>query len=281
MAVFGEDFRRAKQQWLYDVPKTQRFWVGLSLAFALFVLHTLVYQTGASLIVYKLVFGGEFASVVNRTAPASNDLIKSAMVGIGPAAVVTCMTALWFARASRLGTETGLALRIPQLGIGGWAVVLLGFVAVMYASFVLTFVVLQIDPQTYAPGGGLEKSGENAGMVERTMAELSNYPILFLIALPGVAILVPAAEELIFRGVLFNALVHSPVGKVGAVLITAATWAVIHRLSPAPWLFVGVIFVMGIVLGILLLRFGSLWVTIACHIIWNTVNSLAIFGLAK
>ena len=44
-----------------------------------------------------------------------------------------------------------------------------------------------------------------------------------------------------------------------------------------PWLAVGIIFVMGLVLGALLIRFGSLWVTMACHGIWNGVYALMIF----
>jgi uncharacterized protein len=67
------------------------------------------------------------------------------------------------------------------------------------------------------------------------------------------------------------------VWKDGAVVITAALWAVVHGAS-APWLFVFVIFIMGLLLGWLLLRFGSLWVTIVVHAAWNGFSSLAIFG---
>jgi len=42
-------------------------------------------------------------------------------------------------------------------------------------------------------------------------------------------------------------------------------------------MFVGVLFVMGLALGLLLLRFGSLWVTICCHILWNVISSGAMF----
>ncbi len=82
---------------------------------------------------------------------------------------------------------------------------------------------------------------------------------------------------MIFRGALFSALRHSWVGKTGAVVITAAAWAVIHAMG-APWLFVFIIFIMGLCLGWLLLRFGSLTLTIICHACWNLVSSLAIFG---
>jgi membrane protease YdiL (CAAX protease family) len=32
------------------------------------------------------------------------------------------------------------------------------------------------------------------------------------------------------------------------------------------------------VLGLLLLRFGSLWVPIACHSLWNALTSFAFLG---
>ena len=100
---------------------------------------------------------------------------------------------------------------------------------------------------------------------------------MFALALPGIILGAPLAEELIFRGPLFAALRTTWIGKTGAVVLTAAGWSLIHGAS-APWLFVGIIFVMGLVLGLLLLRFGSLWVTIVCHCVWNSLSSLAIFG---
>ena len=87
----------------------------------------------------------------------------------------------------------------------------------------------------------------------------------------------PLTEELLFRGALFSAIASSRLGRIGAVMITAALWALAHATS-APLLFVGILFVMGICLGLLLLRFGSLWVTIACHASWNAMSSLALFG---
>ena len=102
-------------------------------------------------------------------------------------------------------------------------------------------------------------------MVEKVMADLSDEPLLFALALPGVTLLCRSWKRLCFAGRLFSALRNSWFGKTGAVFITAAAWAVVHGMA-APWLFVFIIFVMGLVLGWLLLRFGSLWVTIVCHV---------------
>jgi len=35
---------------------------------------------------------------------------------------------------------------------------------------------------------------------------------------------------------------------------------------------------MGLVFSWMLYRFGSLWLTMACHTVWNTIYSLVIFG---
>jgi membrane protease YdiL (CAAX protease family) len=113
-------------------------------------------------------------------------------------------------------------------------------------------------------------------MVKEAMFDLANEPLLFWLAFPAVALGAPLAEEFVFRGQLFAALAQSRAGYSGATLITSALWSLLHITEP--WLAVGIIFMMGLALGTLLIRFGSLWVTMACHGIWNGLYSLAIFG---
>jgi membrane protease YdiL (CAAX protease family) len=76
---------------------------------------------------------------------------------------------------------------------------------------------------------------------------------------------------------MFSLLSNTRVGLTGATLITSASWALLHK-GTGPWFLAGVLFVMGIVLSGLLIRFGSLWVTMICHSAWNTVAALSIFG---
>ena len=277
MAAFGLDFRNAKSKWLYREAAAPSFWWAIAMAVALFLVHALVFQSLTTLMAYKLVFGGSFSTAFELVSgKPSSEITKSAIIGLAPAAIMTSVVALFMAKFLGGGRSIGLPLHYPSLGFAGWVATLVLFVVAMYLTFLLVFLVFQVDPQSYSPAGGLENAGENAGMVERTMAELGKNWLMYALALPGVMVFVPIAEELIFRGVLFNALLHSPVGKFGAVVITAGLFALVHRLSPAPWLFVGVIFVMGLILGSLLLRFGSLWVPIACHVVWNTLSSLMI-----
>ncbi len=282
VAAFGVDFRRARREWLYDTPMVQKTWVAILLFLLLFVLH-FVFQTLGAFGAFKFYYGGaiaEFVAAADASTPsASADALKSGVVGIGPAALMTCLMAWVLAHISRHAPGNSLSLYWPKLGYGGWIAVVGGFAVTMYFAYIGIMLALGIDPATYSPTSGLNDPASKAGMVERLMVEISKDRVASALALPGVMLLVPAAEEMLFRGVLFSAIANSFIGRWGAVVITAALWAVIHIVS-APWLFVLVIFVMGLVLGLLLLRFGSLWVTIACHALWNSMTSAAIFAMA-
>ncbi|GHJ37225.1 CPBP family intramembrane glutamic endopeptidase [Streptomyces sp. TS71-3] len=79
----------------------------------------------------------------------------------------------------------------------------------------------------------------------------------------------PIGEELIFRGVLANAL-----GRYGAqvsVLASAAVFALVHGINPV----LPVAFVVGVVNALLLRRTGSVWPGIVVHAV---NNALAISG---
>ena len=112
-------------------------------------------------------------------------------------------------------------------------------------------------------------------LVKEAMFDIANEPWLFLLVFPSVAIGAPLAEEVIFRGQLFSALSSSRIGPFGATLLTSLIWSVLHVTEP--WLSIGLIFVMGLIFGWLMVRFGSLWLTIACHGLWNGFYSLLIF----
>lgn len=273
--MFGVDFIRAKTQWLY--PREPQQWLLRgTVFFVLLAVLYLILQSVGAIGAYLLVYSHNLADFKSGM-PA--DFMKAAVIGLTPAAIIFSFCAIYLSRFGLPHRQGRLLLAYPKLGFVGWLLVVGGFVIAMYGVFALTFIVLGIDPETYSPAGGLTDNSNSAGMVEKTVAELTKNPLMFALALPSVMLAAPITEELLFRGAFFSALASSPVGRVGAVLITSALWALMHRLSPAPWLFVGVLFIMGIALGLLLLRFGSLWVPIVCHVVWNALSSLAIFGI--
>ncbi|HEX19855.1 MAG TPA: CPBP family intramembrane metalloprotease [Acidiferrobacteraceae bacterium] len=82
----------------------------------------------------------------------------------------------------------------------------------------------------------------------------------------------PIFEELFFRGFLFTGLVQSRIGAIGALLITASVWAVVHQqyeLMDIFW-----IFIIGILLGVTRMKTGSLLPGIAIHMAMNLVATL-------
>jgi uncharacterized protein len=277
MAMFGPDFQRAKSEWLYPA-ETMQWPLRAGLFFVALLVLDGVLQTVGGIGAYLLIYSHNISEFIAGLQTGSADIMKASIIGLMPSAIIMIACALYFARFGLPQRQGKLLLDVPKLGIFGWIVLVLGFAVLMFAIFNGTFALLGIDPETYSPSGGLNDTTSASGLVEKTMAELSNNPVLFALALPGVILAAPLTEELIFRGALFSAIASSPLGRIGAVVITSALWASAHLVA-APWLFVGIIFVMGLVLGTLLLRFGSLWVTIVCHTAWNTISSLAIFGL--
>jgi uncharacterized protein len=277
MAMFGADFHLAKHSWLYPREKLQRLLPAV-LFFVLLVILDGGLQLGGGALAYKIIFGGPVSEFASGISLQTTDPIKASIIGMMPAAVVLVLIAVFFGRLGLPEWKGRLLLHRPDLGVLGWLLIVVGFAVLMAVIFNGIFVVLGIDPETYSPAGGLSDHASSSGLVEKTMAELAKDPLLFAAALPGVILAAPITEELIFRGALFSAIASSRLGRIAAVLITSALWALVH-VTAAPWLFVGVLFLMGICLGVLLLRFGSLWVTIVCHAAWNGLSSLAIFGL--
>jgi uncharacterized protein len=272
----GSDFRAALSGSLYDARNGQ----GWPWAIFFAVLQVGIYmllQAFASVLVHVMLFGG-LPDMSAGPLVATASLAKAALVGMLPVSVLMALVSWWFAGLANKTGERGLPLRLPNLGSLGWPIVVGASLVAIYLLFFLAFWVLGIDPETYMPTkDGISDLQSSSGLVEKTMADLADEPLLFALALPGIFIGAPLVEEFMFRGALFTAIRQTWFGKTGAVVISAAAWALIHA-SSAPWLFVAVIFLMGLLLGGLLLRFGSLWVTIAVHAAWNLTTSFTIFG---
>jgi uncharacterized protein len=95
------------------------------------------------------------------------------------------------------------------------------------------------------------------------------WPALFWIA---VVIFAPAFEEFLFRGFTFIGLEKSRLRSTGATILTALIWAVLH--IQYNWFGMVVILIIGIVLGIVRTRTGSLWATITIHAVWNLLQMI-------
>ncbi|RPI45175.1 MAG: CPBP family intramembrane metalloprotease [Betaproteobacteria bacterium] len=100
-------------------------------------------------------------------------------------------------------------------------------------------------------------------------------PLLFWFAL---VVATPIFEELLFRGFIFEGIRASALGGFGAVAITAIAWTIIHH-EQDPLEF-GIIFIIGLMLGIARLRTGSVLITMAMHMLHNLISTGEIAWLA-
>lgn len=92
-----------------------------------------------------------------------------------------------------------------------------------------------------------------------------------LLAILAVGIFAPIAEEILFRGAIFN-LIKDNIGKYAALIISSILFALIHlNIYQASY----TIFI-GLFLGIILMKTGSLWLAIIFHIVYNVFGG--IFG---
>ena len=84
-------------------------------------------------------------------------------------------------------------------------------------------------------------------------------------------IVAPLFEEIFFRGFLFRGIANSWLGAPGAIVITAAVWALIHL--QYSWTDIGMIFLLGLFLGYARYRTGSTTLTVLLHALWNTAST--------
>ena len=97
----------------------------------------------------------------------------------------------------------------------------------------------------------------------------SVWPVVLFIA---IVIAAPAIEEIFFRGFLLEGFRQSRIGNSGAILLTALIWTIIHTQYGAYEL--TTIFIMGVLLGIIRLKTGSLLSCLLMHSIFNLVSSI-------
>ena len=104
---------------------------------------------------------------------------------------------------------------------------------------------------------------ENPEFMTKVYGSTNNKVMLWI----AVGIAAPFFEEFLFRGFLLEGLRYTRMGVVGAILLTSATWAIIHM--QYGWFEIISIFFVGIVLAVAQLKTKSLYVPIAMHMFMN------------
>ncbi len=86
----------------------------------------------------------------------------------------------------------------------------------------------------------------------------------------------PISEEVLFRGFIYGGLAQSAIGPVGAIVISSAVWAVAHL--QYTWLIIAIIFMYGVVFGIMRWKSASLWPPIVAHCVVNLISGMIYYS---
>jgi uncharacterized protein len=189
------------------------------------------------------------------------------------------------ARAFRISATTDKAL-FEQVAFVGFSLVLVATIILVCRRRgwrAIDYLALT------KPQGRYARDGAAALVLGLAMsAALSQFGVLddykapstisgLCITLIGIVILAPIGEELFFRGFLYRGFAASPLGAAGAIVLTDLIWTALHLDKPS--LGLPNVFFVGLLLGWLRWRTGSIIPTIALHTLNNAVPGLAIVGV--
>lgn len=164
------------------------------------------------------------------------------------ATLVVLPATWWIAHLAKTGrTGRYLAFRPFQ-----WRPFLVGLVGVVVIGVVSSLVVTE----------------DNEVMVE-LFRNGGSRPLLWI----AVSLFAPVAEEVVFRGFVFEGLSRARGGAVTASITSSFVWALIHL--QYSWREMSVIFVLGLLLGWVRHRSGSVWVCMALHAANNLASCMA------
>jgi hypothetical protein len=199
---------------------------------------------------------GEGAGL-DPTGAGQAEAVISWLGGLQIGLVILTILAAGFFSSNRWET---LALRKPHRG---WSVMFWALVPMFLVTGVWTALIAWWRPDIVIADLKVFKemlSGNTA-----------------LLALLVIGVGAPLSEELLFRGFLFSGLAKSRLGLIGTSILTAVLWTALHF----GYSVFGLIEVLaiGLYFSWLLVKTGSLWVTIFCHAVYNTVVGLVLYSI--
>jgi len=100
-------------------------------------------------------------------------------------------------------------------------------------------------------------------------------PLLWL----ALFVAAPLVEEIFFRGFLFQGILQSRLGGIGAVVLSALAWASIHLQYDAYGM--ASIFAAGLLLGYVRLATGSIYPTIIMHALMNLIATIQVMFFVR
>jgi uncharacterized protein len=239
----------------HNPPRIWKFW-GTAL-WGLFVFGGMFVGQIAVVAYFVLRRGGpiDMAAAIHVVG---GGLTISLSVVMGVPAVIL---ALWIAiRPTRTPFADYLALRGTS-----WRMLLIGIAAMIVLVMGWDLVSRALGREVQ-PGfmGDVLKSAQADGSVWLLV-------IAFCVA-------APMSEELLARGFLYRGWSESFLRVPGAILLSSLAWTALHL--QYNWFFFFEIFTIGLLLGYLRYRSGSLWLTIVLHGLNNLAATVQTMWLA-
>jgi membrane protease YdiL (CAAX protease family) len=212
---------------------------------------------GAALVglVVSIIVVALMGSAATESVEPPLQVVTSWLIGLQVGIVLLTIIAAGFFSSNRWET---LALRRPR---GGWLVMVLALIPMFAVTGIWTGLLIWWKPEIVI--GDLRVFKE---MLQGSTA----IPALLVIGIGA-----PLSEELLFRGFLFSGLAKSRLGLTGTAVLTAVLWTSLHYgysiFGLLEILFIGLYFAW------LLIRTGSVWVTIFCHAVYNTLIGVVLY----
>ncbi len=131
-----------------------------------------------------------------------------------------------------------------------------------------------------AYGAVLTAVGADAAVPEQEeLEQLFQSPAVLPLTGVATVLVAPLAEEIFFRGFVFAGLLR-PFGLVGAMLGSGLIFAAFHVTGPETLGLILPFSLIGILFAWVYYRTGSLWLSIATHLLFNLVSFVALALLA-
>ena len=207
---------------------------------------------------------------VNTENPLPPSALLTALVAGSLTTITAFMALQHFAHTSTLDTKLETVAVLKAMGV-----------ATSTATGVVAFLIVwPLIQMTSALGGVIQFqfTDMRAPIVGHqfleTIREQGNNPVTWGLVFT-IVILGPLAEEIIWRGAIQQGLKQIGVPRVGALLITAVMFALVHWGAVPKYghaAAIPALAIFGVALGFLMERTGRLWSSFVAHALFNCAN---------
>jgi len=231
-------------------PPYWGFWASIGFSLLIFIVFSLLqalFLVGYGFYLLKGEWQGDFADSLDTLVFNGNALAFAEI----PAALIGAVLVILFASIPKIiSAKDYLQIHFPS------------FLTILKWLAIMTLAIMMIEAIN------IIAERDVPDFMSKIFTSSHNTVLLWIAVIVGA----PLFEELLFRGFLFESLKHSAVGFIGATLITATSWAIIHL--QYDWYEIFTIFLFGILFAIAKQKTQSLYIPFFMHMLMNLTASI-------